>query len=194
MVRAILDGRKTMTRRIVKMDGAKITDGKWGYSCFTPDGHISLRGNIDKRQHGEQFIKLKYKVGDILWVREMWAEYYDPHDYPFDPIFAYKADNNAKPKRWKPSIHMPKAACRLFLQITDVRVERLKDISEEDAIAEGVEQNRDGSWRDYIEPNQLPQDCARASFISLWMKINGPESWESNPWVWVVSFKQIEQP
>jgi hypothetical protein len=104
---------------------------------------------------------------------------------------AYRADfNKNAPSNitWKPSIHMPKAACRIFLEITNIRVERLKDISEEDAVKEGVEVVKTG-YKDYITEGSISD--AYWSFYSLWYKINGRESWSSNPYVWVIEFKQI---
>ena len=90
--------------------------------------------------------------------------------------------------KWTPSIHMPRHHSRLTLEITDIRAERLQDISEEDAKAEGVLRDSDG-WRDYIMP--CTQCCATAcdSYKTLWTSINVPESWTANPWVWVVSFR-----
>lgn len=104
------------------------------------------------------------------------------------------------PLRWRPSIHMPRAACRLRLQITDVRVERLQDISEEDAIAEGVliagKNLYNGSiYKDYTGESlhEFGWSSACRSFQSLWQSINSPESWDENPWVWVIEFEKINE-
>jgi hypothetical protein len=96
---------------------------------------------------------------------------------------------------WKPSIHMPKAAARIFLRITDIRVERLQDISEEDAIAEGIGNAENGrmGYKDYLDSDSATFH-AKQSFESLWQSINGAESWDENPWVWVITFESIEKP
>lgn len=189
MVQAILEGRKTQTRRIVKF----------------PLRHPEYELRIGEGETAPPVCFCKYSVGDILWVRETWGRiqptHATPDGRPYDGWFTFKADyEDEKPgweegnyifSGWKPSIHLPRKVCRLFLEVENIKVERLHDISEEDAISEGVEQNRDGSWHDYIEPNRLCQDAAKPSFHSLWMKINGEKSWQSNPWVWVISFKPI---
>lgn len=144
------------------------------------------------------------KPGDRLWVREAFA--IDDNGHEEWPVF--RADGSPLPvlppsrgpSRWKPSIHMPRWASRITLDITAVRVERLQDISEEDAQAEGVEDvTKDVApsdpefrfWRRYRDggPNTYT-DNAIASFASLWTEINGPTSWEANPWVWVVEFNR----
>lgn len=98
--------------------------------------------------------------------------------------------------KWRPSIHMPRWASRITLEITSVKVERLRDISEEDAEAEGVEQDSFGHWFDYSLPTNYREavssfSTASASFMSLWNSINGKGSWESNPWVWAISFRRL---
>lgn len=213
MVKAILEGRKTVTRRIVDIHPELAKDvTKWGYSIFTPEGHISARTKQKTdtgHRYGEKFIKLKYgKPGDVLWVRETWAPFngdcgigceYGCHC----PTYIYKADYDDTEVIWKPSIHMPRSACRLRLEIVSITVERLQDITEEDAIKEGIEpdplgpNSMDGgvvypglrfyNYADvgyrYVKPLE--------SFQSLWTKINGAESWNANPWVWKISFKRI---
>ncbi|MEZ1398133.1 hypothetical protein [Klebsiella oxytoca] len=203
MVRAILDGRKTQTRRIVKLqpdeDGlAKVTNGPWvdtserNYRCPFGD------------------------VGDRIWVRETWAEAgaSAPNlklyraNYPEHVPSHYENVPPANEIRWTPSIHMPRWASRILLEITDVRVERLNAISEEDAQREGVHTEvwdqtvvaRNYAARDeffqfwsedmphYVEMNQL----YRSSFRSLWESIYGSENWLANPWVWVIEFKRVE--
>ena len=158
------------------------------------------------------------RPGDHLWVRETWRK----QSYSFvdsDRNFSeyhYAADNtegvNALLK-WKPSIHMPRLASRILLEITGVRVERLQDITYEDAKAEGVERfeydpswvpsysdpdsgGRGYTWRDYEDEADTEFGPAfstpQESFQSLWQSINGPGSWNQNPWVWVIEFKRIE--
>ncbi len=148
MVQAILSGRKTQTRRVIK----RFTDF----------------GITDHCAYG--------KVGDILWVRETWQKVEHP-----ELKYRYRADHlNPTSVTWKPSIFMPKDACRIFLEVTEIKVERLQDISEEDAIAEGVE-----------VPTYKETELAKykTNFSILWEFINGEESWESNPWVWAITFK-----
>ncbi len=175
MVRAILEGRKTMTRRVVKPQFRNSTEERFfreeqpTYLC--PFGIPSQK----------------------LWVRETWL---DDGETKEQPQWIYRADNENYPRHegqnWKPSIFMPRAASRILLEVTDVRVERLQDITEADARAEGVEPDVDaGYWKGYIFPGFY--DSAKKSFASLWQSINGLGSWEQNPWVWVVSFKRIEQ-
>lgn len=171
MVQAIREGRKTMTRRTAK--GVKYTVNQCPYG----------------------------KVGDVLWVRETSTQESITDEAPFKTI--YKADVGENypmgSNKWKPSIFMPKSACRIFLEITDIKIERLQDISEEDAKAEGVETKK-GSWGtvhfiDYTSNVRGSGfDWAKQSFKTLWQKINGSESWEENPFVWVIKFKQIDKP
>lgn len=201
MVKAILAGRKTQTRRIVKANG-KATAFR---IAVMPDG-TKIPFGIDEDEAMQDYIKCPYgKPGDRLWVRETWQHM---EDHWFDASrFFYKADYpyyfddvtiSASDIRWKPSIFMPREACRIILEVTDVRVEMLQDISEEDAIAEGVGSGfqMNGGWPDYEHIKNgvcaVTQDTARMSYWSLWDKINGKGSWDKNPWVWVVSFKRIE--
>lgn len=143
-------------------------------------------------------------------MRENFCPIYpqDPHYNGGRPIeYDYQAtyqhgyrlgDLIGEKKKWKPSIHMPRTACRILLEITGVRVERLHEISEADAQAEGVERVVAGvGWRRYCDPDSEevgvpPCGDARRSFRSLWKFINGDESWNANPWVWVVEFKRVQ--
>ncbi len=99
----------------------------------------------------------------------------------------------ATPEKWTPSLHMPRWASRILLEITDVRVERLNAINEHDAQAEGVAKLRGGFWKHYQPGWTQHQLSARGSFVTLWKSIYGDESWNSNPWVWVIKFKRIEE-
>ena len=177
MVRAILDGRKTQTRRVAK---------PLDITC--PYG----------------------SPGDRLWVRETWtpdhAAFY-PH-FPvcyragFGPEYERKnghvwsSEQNAWfPWKWRPSIHMPRWASRITLEITGVRVERLNDISEEDAIAEGIHQFAALSlWGNDPKgtPAKLVGGNPQEAFALLWESINGEGSWALNPWVWVIEFKRVD--
>jgi hypothetical protein len=178
MVQAILAGTKSQTRRIVKPP----------FSDWITDENIHsewAKGLEDQCKYGQ--------VGSVLWVRETFCIYHDPDG---TSGYYYKEQANEVEKRrvkWKPSIFMPREACRLFLEITDIRVERLQDISEEDAIAEGVEKLGNillWTYKDYLTNNQVRQYSARQSYMSLWDKINGPGSWEKNPFVWKITFKK----
>lgn len=184
MVHAIMDGRKTMTRRIVKgiaLDWLKP-------DMFTPEFVASPENGLCP--YGQP--------GDLLWVRE---SFYEPLFEKLNGKYYYKADleKQSWDFKWKPSIHMPKAAARIWLRVTDVRVERLQDISEDDAIAEGIEHLRAGAfgkvWRNYgpIDADVPYYFNPKHSFQSLWESINGPESWNKNPWVWVVSFEVVSK-
>ena len=139
MVRAILDGRKSCTRRIIK--GFIPKDAQFGYTAFTPHGSISCRGVFENEGYGEKFFKLPYQIGDILYVRETWHKGLERYIYRADYSDTEKFYQGGKEinMKWHPSIHMPKEAARIFLRVTNVRVERLQDITVEDALAEGMD-------------------------------------------------------
>jgi hypothetical protein len=186
MVKAIIEGRKTQTRRQIKGQ---------------PTGDESLDLKEVYNHNPEYFYKIcKYgKPGDLLWVRETWQEStFLPKDDP-DYGYIYRASGNGMAWeqgddtwRWKPSIHMPKSASRIWLMIEDIRVERAQEISEEDAIAEGIK-----NLELYGQLHWLRYDegfCTKyptISFQSLWISINGEESWNANPWVWVIQFRVL---
>lgn len=220
MVRAILDGRKTQTRRIMKNQPA-------GDYPDTPALIRSVDGGFQWYGHYGESSIFNFPfgaVGDRIWVRETWGVVSheldedgriqpwspdrpatDIHEMPFgngyysghaiyaaDGDFTWGDDDGYEDGRscWKPSIHMPRAACRILLEITCVRVERLNNISQEDAQAEGMELT---GWRPtYSDPDSggevwTPYD----NFAQLWESIYGEESWKANPWVWVIEFKRI---
>ena len=156
MIKAIIEGRKTQTRRICK--------AKNGIYCFGKK--CCHYGQID----------------DILWVREKWSlnPFYD--EIENDEKYLYAArDIPFEGHKWKPSIHMPYTACRLWLKIVNVRVERLQSITTQDAFTEGVtEADGIGSY--------IP------AFYMLWCKINGQQSWNLNPFVWVIEFERCSKP
>ena len=173
MVRALLAGTKTQTRRIIKPQ----------HLAFFNQDAAAMLSDWNERP-------LPYgQPGDRLWVRETFARI-DGQTRPWIET-DYKAtythgdrlgDTLGIKKRWTPSIHMPRHASRITLEVTGVRVERLQDISEADAIAEGVRNSL-----------HLPGGrFARENFAHLWWTINGDGSWESNPWVWVIEFKRVE--
>ena len=193
MVRAILDGRKTCTRRIVK-DGIP-DDAMWGYRAFTPKGYITCRG-VYADGYGEGFYKLPYKPGDILYVRETWCglPVNEAGHFRGHPIYYYKSDGDLRPEgwigAWHPSIHMPKEAARIWLKVTDVRVERLQDITSEQIYREGTEVE---------EPFVLNGEEKRYAFSVLWNSTIKKSDldrygWEANPWVWVIEFERCEKP
>ncbi|EKS6506540.1 hypothetical protein R9C26_002078 [Enterobacter hormaechei] len=196
MVRAILDGRKTQTRRIIKdctvgRDPISkfIQIGKKFIGCYPEDVPELIRECCP------------YGVpGDRIWVRETWAEagasapdlkLYRAN-YPAHVPTHYENVPPAEDVRWTPSIHMPRWASRILLEITDVRVEQLKSISEEEARSEGVAQLREGFWKHYQPGWTQHQLSARGSFATLWESIYGFGEWDRNPWVWVIEFKRIE--
>lgn len=183
MVRAILDGRKSCTRRIVK--GVIPDDAVWGYTAFTPKGYISCRGTFADG-YGEKFFKLPCESGDILYVRETWKKAPNGYYYYED----WQRNDIADVTKWKPSIHMPKEAARIWLKVTSVRVERLQDITSEQIGREGVE----------VEyPHVLNGEEKRYAFSTLWnstIKKSDIDTygWNANPWVWVIEFDRCEKP
>jgi hypothetical protein len=180
MVKSILSGFKSQTRRVVKCEYNEI---RWNPIVLNGyGGWCDEHGNPVNCPYGQ--------VGDVLWVRETWCRWYNGHGYYYKADKLYPDNSGGMVGRpidydegavpWKPSIHMPRAACRIRLEITDIRVERLQDISWEDAVAEGC-------------PGYRPtQDEPTHQFQRLWTKINGEESWQSNPWVWVISFHPLK--
>lgn len=188
MVRAILDGRKTQTRRVIKDDclqavrfeelssimntPPRYKNGKWVYE---------LQSAVDDTEYYE--IKSSYGVpGDLLWVRETWAMH--------DEYIIYRADlddwaclDDCPDHKWKPSIFMPKTACRLWLKVKSVRVERVQEISEDDAICEGTKGG--GGHPDFWA----------GAFHDLWDSINAKRGygWDKNPWVWVIEFERYDK-
>ena len=198
MVRALLDGSKTQSRRIVKpqpfngrpddeVRKQMIENGALGQDASLTD---LINGAID---HG--FIpeaKCPYgHTGDRLWVRETYFgnHFQHPNEPEDERELHYRADGlpNFEGEesliKWRPSIFMPRWASRITLEIVNVRVERLQDISEDDAKAEGAAWGACGS----------PQEGShKAGYAQLWENINGPGSWDANPWVWVVEFKRVK--
>ena len=198
MVQAILDGRKTQTRRVVKINGCPITSPKESLE-LTKEGLIyhsfcSMSG----------YYKPLCQPGDILWVRETFCEVpYEHNHVPIKgghitiPKYAYKADSERDYTGiWKPSIHMPREAARLFLRVTNVRVERLHDITENDARNEGVKDPYDYQEPSYYDqPHVRGMEINKSAFAGLWDSLNAKRGygWESNPWVWVYEFEKINK-
>ncbi|MFY0481432.1 hypothetical protein ACI6PS_02405 [Flavobacterium sp. PLA-1-15] len=200
VVQSLLENRKSQTRRLqglenidpraneIVKDNQFPFEGKWISR--------SRLETVEERYEIFDVIKCPYgEVGDVLWVRETFYE------EGFEGNYVYKAPNGTlltDYDRWKPSIHMPKEAARLFYKITSIHVERLQNITEEDAIAEGVVKHSDyGStgYVNYLSPHEAVTDIdAVWSFGTLWESIYGRGSWLKNPWVWVIKFEKIEQP
>jgi hypothetical protein len=184
MIRAILDGRKTQTRRVLKHGWA-------------PENRIvSLPDGPNK---GLRVVP--YAPVDVLWVREAWrvrAGKYDhmpPRDLPATATVHYEADqpfiDGLDVGKLRPGMFMPRWASRITLKVTAVRVERLQDISEEDAKAEGVEPFGICTWTDYSNNGVTNVVLSpRRSFETLWASINGPDAWHANPWVVAISFER----
>lgn len=206
MVRAILTGTKTQTRRVIKpqpdercTEAFQGEDKVWRFSYPTPMGPVS---------YSDWDLRCPYGVaGDRLWVKETWRTVAGADDIPprnlmnVEAYTHYEADGHspAGMGKLRPSIFMPRWASRLTLDITRVRLERLQAINEADAKAEGVERTIMGDgWRRYAEPAMElagvpPCETPTQSYRALWETINGRGSWAANPWVWVVEFKQVPQ-
>lgn len=208
MVQAILSGQKTVTRRAMKVQPQllgklwQVYGAGWsaGMSSVTAVPGHSL---ATKCPYGQ--------VGDRLWVRESFADLHgtgvEHRPAPAGPLqrYAYAADSppgsyadDARKSygiKWKPSIHMPRTACRILLEVTAVRVERLQDISEQQALAEGIDRDEladaQGRYDMVADHNFSGRPTAAGAFRDLWAAINGMESWDANPWVWVVEFKRV---
>ena len=209
MVQAILDGRKTMTRRVCK----NIPLGDKG----KPEKYYNKQGNIVWGIRYENFMELSNikcpygKVGDRIWVKETFSDAFNEgancicykadyeriyidedklDQFPENYTFSNWAPDleSGQEGRWRPSIFMPRIASRILLEITNIRVEQLNSITPKDALAEGItyEQHYEGLGNPCDEMRMLD------AFQDLWQSINGAESWYKNPWVWVVEFKTLE--
>lgn len=197
MVRAILDGRKDATRRIVK--GFIPDDAVWGYTAFTPKGYISCRGTFADG-YGEKFFKLPCESGDILYVRETWMDYAGLTMYKAD-CDIYRLDSlNFAGFVWHPSIHMPKEAARIWLKVTDVRVERLQEITDEQAKREGIQYDEcptGFTWKQETDMHNCyttPIGAMQALWNSTIRKSDIDRyGWDANPWVWVIEFERCEK-
>ncbi len=232
MVRAILDGRKTQTRRVLKKQ-PELWDTKVGKRWAYPlrDG---TQQDIEADGHGRVLAECPFgKPGDRLWVREAWRPYREGGERGVDLLdgVQYRSDATIREcgttaqflrvwdldrkTLWRPSIHMPRWASRISLEVTTVRVERLQAISEEDAVAEGAQvrpgcygyQSRLPGWamdwarigthsrslRRLLEARDLSLGAARLAFGSYWNACaKDASAWCANPWVWVVEFRKVE--
>lgn len=233
MVRAILDGRKTQTRRIVKGVPSSHDFHGWVMSSTSAKDEGKACWAVGKSPLLNHPIRIRCpfgEVGDRIWVRETWGVVSheldedgriqpwspdrpatDIHEMPFgngyysghaiyaaDGDFTCGDDDGYEDGRscWKPSIHMPRAACRILLEVTGVRVERLNGISETDAEAEGIDMEALFDSQDcydcIADHNMTGRPTAKGAFKYLWESIYGEEGWKSNPWVWVIEFKRVE--
>lgn len=209
MVRAILDGRKTQTRRVVKPQPMANVNG-WDWSWPIPGKNVTPGTRDYWRNDAKNPIAPRYcphgQPGDRLWVRETTKA------RPLLNMFtgeatnaicgAYVADDEPVleergfdlawwySRKTCPAIHMPRAACRLVLEVTGVRVERLNDCSEADALAEGVTATADDAF--HIEHDMYRATDPVECYARLWAAINGAESWAGSPWVWVVEFRRVQ--
>lgn len=214
LVRAILEDRKNQTRRVVKpqppaaigIEKVVLVDDPWHNDAFvgTPAEGMGRTGEREKVWYAEDFcgnLVLGFPrcpfgaVGDRLWVRETWM--LDGADVlAGEKRVLYRAEEVDRRRvegmfKWKPSIFMPRCASRITLEIVDVRVERLQDISREDALAEGVE---DGFAGQYF-PGYLDMSAPVANFRRLWDSINAAKpgcSWSDSPWAWVIEFRRVK--
>jgi len=209
MVLAILEDRKTQTRRVIgkrflimdfEQKDINGDDGEYKYRI------VDLKKNntydtVDLSMFFTNIGFAPYKKGDIIYVRETFGVVYSSNEYDDDPRIYYKAspdeyDMHHDVYKWKPSIHMPKEYARLFLRVKDVRIERLNEISEEDAIAEGV--HTDGVYfSDYLDfpidgSYPLSMFSAKDSFHTLWESIYGDGSFNDD-YVWVIEFEKISK-
>lgn len=180
MVRALLNGSKTQTRRVIKVqpESRVGADGPEWWTGFMGWQHVEACVN---RPLLKTHVCPYGQPGDRLWVRECFRK------SERDGSFLYRADHEDNPgvMPWKPSIHMPRVASRILLEVVEVRAERLHAISKADCVAEGHPR----AAEPFAEGVHL--DAARDWYEDLWIGINGFESWKSNPWVWVLTFKVL---
>jgi len=202
MVRAILDERKTVTRRIVK---PKYRKEEFGWRIVTnksTDSRFVEYTDEDEVGIGRLIIP-PCQIGDILYVRETWQ---DDRIYTHDDThgrYFYKADGDVECHKWHPSIHMPKEAARIWLKVTDVRVERLQDITITDSIKEGITNDMAYEANDWI-PTFYDSDSGGgpdyiSAFSYVWNATIPKKDlplygWQANPWVWVIEFERCEKP
>ena len=210
MVRALLDGRKTVTRRLIKKlpDDAEFSGWLLDSTCQEDAKDIGSAGFKTLKQPTEKagclFVKPPYQTGDILYVRETWHKYKKRvgkgegcHIAEFYGYRASIANSEDAVEPWHPSIHMSKEAARIWLKVTDVRVERLQEITEEQAKAEGAIDNRGFIHSPDNEYNSI--HTAKEHFKQIWNSTIKKSDldrygWDANPWVWVIEFERCEKP
>jgi hypothetical protein len=216
MVQAIQEERKTVTRRTTKLERVNEDPDQWTFlGLRMNNGDRRLWAFFEnKKEDFSVAIPCPYGiVEDVLWVRETWfpTKISDILNKDTGLPYAYKADVTIKEAKkaketmeeygwkWNPSIHMPMDAARIFLETIDIKIERLHNITQQEAINEGVEDLKlypemEGTYKNYFtkEPSCFYNPIH--SFMSLWESINGAMSYAKNPWVWAVSFKRIDKP
>ena len=204
------EGTKTQTRRIMKSQPPDDCGALIGPEMYAPTKVDRLGAEYPGDDifgvysaDGEWSCRCPYGMaGDRLWVREAWrvtgGKEYEYQQRIEDVHYRGNLSEHIEygPAQWKPSIHMPKWACRTWLEITEIRVQRLQEISEEDATAEGIEYH-DGrgighSGYRHTQSHGYVYATARDAFKVLWESINGPGSWDANPWVWAISFRRMQ--
>lgn len=195
MVRVILDGHKTCTRQVVK----KVPEGTYQIDAEVNGDSLRFFATYGKLIEGgtaDLYTELKppYQVGDVLYVRETWGEGYKEGTYIYkadDKLANHPMFKESTKMLYHPSIHMPKEATRIWLRVTDVRVERLQDITEESAEEEG--------YRESVGSKTKFRTSATLNFFEAWdstIKKSNLEryGWDANPWVWVIEFERCEKP
>ncbi|MBP6386376.1 MAG: hypothetical protein KA327_07100 [Pseudarcicella sp.] len=201
MVKALLNGTKTQTRRICPVQ--PIDNRNWKHSILVETTDKDEKKNVGKihfcllkneftiAESDDRFFKPVAKVGDIIWVRETYRDI--EQDFG-NPRYEYKATENINLiDKWKPSLFMQKDACRLWLKVVNVRIEKLHQITDEDARSEGVEYSTEFGYKLYSKNDFFSKHLSASdSYMSLWEKINGEGSWKSNPWVFVYEFEVID--
>lgn len=207
MVQGLLNGTKTNTRRLQGLESLNESNEMYDWqfvTMYSNDDEKSVVGFKARNGFSDTWKEVykKINIGDIIWVRETFME---APNFPLIPEkYYYKASVSEQfLKEWKghwtPSLFMTKDACRLWLKVTNVRVEKLNDITEEDAVREGVDNwtwknmAKPQNWKNYLEPNSPPLCSAYDSYFTLWESINGEGSWDENPFVWVYDFEVIRE-
>ncbi|PRY90609.1 hypothetical protein [Mongoliibacter ruber] len=195
MVKSVLHGLKKQTRRTKGLDYLNInTPSDWIFDLRLIERFFFKHINYPNSS-GLDFFCPYGKPGDLLWVRETWCNM-QTASKPEDNGIRFRASTEKNNFTWKPSIHMPKAAARIWLMVEDVKVERLQHISEEDAIDEGIQFGKGidyKGWHYDYEANLYNLSNAKSSFKTLWKSINGQASWQANPWVWVIKFRELSR-
>ena len=193
MVKAILDGRKTQTRRVIHPHLKKDEAG-W-MVCLTSFRKPYAIDTHDDDGRSMRRVPAPYQRGDVLWVREAWAKDIGRYMYRANYSDTEKFYMNGREIKmaWRPSIHMPREAARLFLRVKDVRIEKLQDISPLDINAEGIKNIE----RDEYDVEMSDEAMEQFMFEELWDSTINPadlltHGWESNPWVWVIEFERME--
>lgn len=201
MVQALLDGRKTQTRRIITRNNSWLGSAQWDALDFNdakPDSffgpaYLKVGNPMQETRHR---VFPKWDIADLLWVKETYAHVDTFTEPDVFGKYLYKSMGDT-PEKWKPAIFMPKEAARIWLRITGIRVERVQDISEQDAVSEGIYRDPGAGnsemmvYRSYVTASNTVYPYI--SFKTLWQSINGQESWDANPWVWVIEFEVISK-